>query len=181
MATSPSQTVWVRVPLPTPPPHEQRRHCPHPPPSAQPAALSPAPTPPLPQPPAPPPPVTPTTPQPKPGGDWPQTKNSSTTINRHTTDANTALITTAPTTPPPPADRCHTTCRLQHPRHHHHVRPAYVTPPITRDNTLTIDTTCNATYAPYVTLAMLTNHHPHHQCPQHQRQQHHQRPQQRPQ
>ena len=47
----------------------------------------------------------------------------------------------------------HTTRHLQHPRHHRHVRPTYVTTPLARDNTLTIDATGNTT-APYITPAI---------------------------
>ena len=45
----------------------------------------------------------------------------------------------------------HTTRHLQRPRHHRHVWPRYITPPMAGDNTLTIDATGNTT-VPYVTL-----------------------------
>ena len=48
------------------------------------------------------------------------------------------------------------TCHPQHPHHHDHIRPRYVTPPTPTDSTLTIDTTGNtsARYIPSSTPAI---------------------------
>ena len=48
----------------------------------------------------------------------------------------------------------HPICHLQHPHHHRHIRPRYVTPPTARDSTLTIDATGKTT-ARYVTSSTL--------------------------
>ena len=118
---------------------------------------------------------------PPPDGDYPQIKNSSTTNNQYTGRGT-------PPSPTPPRHLSHPHHRRRRGSHHPSStapsppppRPAHKRyAPTARNNTLTIDTTGNTTYAPYVTLAMLTNHHPRHQCPRHQRHQHHRRRRQR--
>ena len=93
--------------------------------------------------------------------------NSSTTNNQYTTRGNQP----SPTPPSPPRHLSHLNHRRQCGPHHQSStaplppapRPAHKRyAPTARENTLTIDTTGNNTYAPYVTLDMLTNHHPHH-------------------
>ena len=121
---------------------------------------------------------------PPPDGDYPQTKNCSTINDQYTTRGTPPSPT--PTSPPRHLSHLHHR-RRRGPHHPSSTAPLPPPPrpahkryaPTARNNNLTIGTTSNTTYAPYVTLAMPANHHPRHQCPRHQRHRHHRRRRQR--